>query len=229
MRRFPSFIDAAGHALLALFNPDNPFTRRYNPGTPEGDVVDRAGWVSGSCFLARRSALEELGGFDEAYFMYAEDMDLCWRAHQAGWGVGFAGTAARHPRPGREHGPPPLPHDGGPPPLGPALHRPDHHGLAPGRPAPGRRWCSGVRMAMATAPPRRHPLSRCVDTAAWLDRRRGGHRASPCSPLVLAAALSGPAPPAVHVEPEVNFALPPASAGCGGATALPGGATDRCR
>ncbi len=107
VRTFPSFTDAAGHALLALFNPENPFTLRYNPGTPEGDVVIEAGWVSGSCFLVRRSALEELGGFDEAYFMYAEDMDLCWRAHAAGWGVGFAGTAevthvqgvstARHP------------------------------------------------------------------------------------------------------------------------------------
>ncbi len=94
VRNFPSFTDAAGHALLALFNPDNPFTQRYNPGTPEGDVVTGAGWVSGSCFMARRSALEELGGFDEAYFMYNEDMDLCWRAHDAGWGVGFAGTAA---------------------------------------------------------------------------------------------------------------------------------------
>jgi N-acetylglucosaminyl-diphospho-decaprenol L-rhamnosyltransferase len=94
VRSFPSFADAAGHALLALFNPDNPFTRRYNPGPPEGDVVTEAGWISGSCFLARRVALEELGGFDEAYFMYAEDMDLCWRAHHAGWGVGFAGTAS---------------------------------------------------------------------------------------------------------------------------------------
>jgi N-acetylglucosaminyl-diphospho-decaprenol L-rhamnosyltransferase len=107
VRNFPSFADAAGHALLALFNPDNPFTLRYNPGTPAGDVLTGAGWVSGSCFLARRGALEELGGFDEAYFMYNEDMDLCWRAHDAGWGVGFAGTAevthvqgvstARHP------------------------------------------------------------------------------------------------------------------------------------
>jgi N-acetylglucosaminyl-diphospho-decaprenol L-rhamnosyltransferase len=69
--------------------------------------VTAAGWISGSCFLARRAALEELGGFDEAYFMYNEDMDLCWRAHHAGWGVGFAGAAsvthiqgvstARHP------------------------------------------------------------------------------------------------------------------------------------
>jgi N-acetylglucosaminyl-diphospho-decaprenol L-rhamnosyltransferase len=107
VRNFPSFTDAAGHALLALFNPENQFTLRYNPGTPPGEVVTGAGWVSGSCFLARRSALEELGGFDEAYFMYLEDTDLCWRAHDAGWGVGFAGTAevthvqgastARHP------------------------------------------------------------------------------------------------------------------------------------
>lgn len=94
VRVFPSFIDAAGHALLALFKPDNPFTKRYNPGAPEGDAVVAADWVSGSCFMARRAALEELGGFDEAYFMYLEDTDLCWRAHHAGWGVGFAGTAA---------------------------------------------------------------------------------------------------------------------------------------
>ena len=82
VRNFPSLTDAAGHALLALFSPENPFTRRYNPGVPEDDAVIGAGWVSGSCFLARRSALEELGGFDESYFMYNEDMDLCWRAHQ---------------------------------------------------------------------------------------------------------------------------------------------------
>jgi N-acetylglucosaminyl-diphospho-decaprenol L-rhamnosyltransferase len=107
VRRFPSHVDAAGHALFALFKPDNRFTRRYNPGSPTGDVVAEADWVSGSCFLARRQALEELGGFDEAYFMYLEDTDLCWRAHHDGWGVGFAGSAvvthvggvstARHP------------------------------------------------------------------------------------------------------------------------------------
>jgi N-acetylglucosaminyl-diphospho-decaprenol L-rhamnosyltransferase len=107
VRRFPSLLDAAGHALFAPFSPQNRFTTRYNPGTPEGEGASEAGWISGSCFMARRTALEELGGFDEAYFMYNEDMDLCWRAHRAGWGVGFSGAAgvthvhgvstARHP------------------------------------------------------------------------------------------------------------------------------------
>jgi N-acetylglucosaminyl-diphospho-decaprenol L-rhamnosyltransferase len=88
-RRFPTVSDAAGHALLDQLWADNPFTRRYRAGgwtAPEPTTTD---WVSGACFLARRSALDELGGFDEAYFMFAEDMDLCWRAHEAGWKVGF--------------------------------------------------------------------------------------------------------------------------------------------
>jgi len=93
VRRFPSMVDAAGHALLALFQPDNPFSRRYRPLDAGGDALAPADWVSGACFLVRRSAMEELGGFDESYFMFAEDMDLCWRAHRAGWGVGVQPSA----------------------------------------------------------------------------------------------------------------------------------------
>ena len=158
VRSFPSFTDAAGHALLALFNPDNPFTRRYNPGAPEGDVVTEAGWVSGSCFLARRGTLEELGGFDEAYFMYAEDMDLCWRAHARGVGGGVRRRGRRHPCPGSEHRAEPVPDDGGPPSLGPPLHVPDDERLAPGRAAAGRagaRGAHGVRHRPAGARPLR--------------------------------------------------------------------------
>jgi len=93
-RVFPGLVDSIGHAVIGLVKPDNPFTRRYkmldvDHGVPSADVD----WVSGSCFLARRSAWDQLGGFDESYFMYAEDVDLCWRAKQAGWRVAFEPTA----------------------------------------------------------------------------------------------------------------------------------------
>jgi N-acetylglucosaminyl-diphospho-decaprenol L-rhamnosyltransferase len=94
-RRFPSLVDAAGHALFGLFVPDNRFTRNYqrsdvalSSGSPQ--VVD---WLSGACFLVRRSAFEAVGGFDEAYFMYAEDADLCWRLARAGWKAMYVPTA----------------------------------------------------------------------------------------------------------------------------------------
>jgi N-acetylglucosaminyl-diphospho-decaprenol L-rhamnosyltransferase len=91
MRRFPSVLDAVGHASLGRVWPSNPFTRRYRE---QGAAADgTADWVSGSCFLVRRELFEQLGGFDERYFMFAEDMDLCWRAHRSGADVGTAPDA----------------------------------------------------------------------------------------------------------------------------------------
>jgi GT2 family glycosyltransferase/glycosyltransferase involved in cell wall biosynthesis len=50
-------------------------------------------WVSGACMLVRRSAFDEIGGFDEAYWMYWEDADLCRRLADRGWEVHFEPAA----------------------------------------------------------------------------------------------------------------------------------------
>jgi N-acetylglucosaminyl-diphospho-decaprenol L-rhamnosyltransferase len=57
------------------------------PTTGSPGVI--ANWVSGAAVWLRRSALDEIGGWDERYFMYVEDVDLCWRLRSAGWRVAY--------------------------------------------------------------------------------------------------------------------------------------------
>jgi N-acetylglucosaminyl-diphospho-decaprenol L-rhamnosyltransferase len=61
------------------------------------DHARSVGWAVGAAMLMRREALDELGGFDERFFMYAEDLEWCWRAQRHGWEVQFEPAAlVRH-------------------------------------------------------------------------------------------------------------------------------------
>jgi GT2 family glycosyltransferase len=51
---------------------------------PAGPAPAEVGYVSGCALMLRRSVLTQIGGFDEDYFMYAEEKDLCRRIHDAG-------------------------------------------------------------------------------------------------------------------------------------------------
>jgi N-acetylglucosaminyl-diphospho-decaprenol L-rhamnosyltransferase len=70
---------------------------------PEADYkrVAYPEWLSGACMLGRRAALEPIGGFDEGFFLYCEDMDLCARLHAAGHEIRYEPGVAVHHEGGR--------------------------------------------------------------------------------------------------------------------------------
>jgi N-acetylglucosaminyl-diphospho-decaprenol L-rhamnosyltransferase len=72
--------------------------RKYpSPGVDESRPVP---WVTGCCMLIRKDCLDELGGFDDEFFLYYEDVDFCRRAWAAGWSVWYqAFPSVVHHRP----------------------------------------------------------------------------------------------------------------------------------
>lgn len=84
-RNLPSLRTGIGHAVLGRIWHGNPWSSRYRAEHAYGDDPRDAGWLSGACVLTRRTAFDGIGGFDERFFMYFEDVDLGARLGKAGW------------------------------------------------------------------------------------------------------------------------------------------------
>lgn len=78
---FPTLAATLARLLL-------PRSRRKYLAT-RSDARSEVPWVTGCCLLLRRECLKELGGLDEEFFLYYEDVDLCLRARQRGWSVWY--------------------------------------------------------------------------------------------------------------------------------------------
>lgn len=93
LRRFPEIRSIFGQALFAhRFFPDADWADEVirEPGRYEQEGP--CDWASGACLLVRRDLLEQTGGFDEGFFMYCEDVDLCRRLWDIGRPVVYTPT-----------------------------------------------------------------------------------------------------------------------------------------
>jgi len=81
------------NTFLGRLFPNNPFVRRYLLTDFGYDEVREVDWVSGAAMLVRRDLIERIGGLDERFWAYCEDVDLCWRAWQVGYKVLFCPNA----------------------------------------------------------------------------------------------------------------------------------------
>lgn len=87
IRRFPSPARALGEALM--LTRLSAFTKLQEDETREElyETEQTCDWLSGSFLLARREAVEQVGGLDERFFLFSEETDWCLRVHQAGWEI----------------------------------------------------------------------------------------------------------------------------------------------
>ncbi len=89
-RRFPTLATALLESTpLAWHWPPerNRWARRYHLADRPGDVEQEVDWLVGAALLTRRAVLDKVGGFDEGYFMYSEELDWQKRVKDAGWKI----------------------------------------------------------------------------------------------------------------------------------------------
>jgi GT2 family glycosyltransferase len=102
-RAFPTPLSSLGHFTGLARRPRAPAGLRAYAQQP--DAAGPVDAVNGAFMLIRREALEQAGDFDEGYWMYMEDLDLCWRFREAGWLTWYEPTVSAFHLKGGSAGP----------------------------------------------------------------------------------------------------------------------------
>jgi GT2 family glycosyltransferase len=93
-RRFPTVLGTLVRRtpIRLVFDPYKLQRRHYNLDDRPTRPVE-ADWMLGGFLMLRRAMLDELDGFDEGFFLYGEDIDLCYRAWRSGWSCWYVPAA----------------------------------------------------------------------------------------------------------------------------------------
>lgn len=92
-RRFPTLAVGLFESTWLQALAPTALLDRYYVREQADDATCEVDWVQGSALMARREVYEQIGGLDEGYVMYSEEMDWCKRAKLAGWRVAYLGSA----------------------------------------------------------------------------------------------------------------------------------------
>ncbi len=89
-RRFPQRLTPVFEStVFQQWCPANPWSRRYHLEDRAEPSVQDVDWLVGACLMVRSEAIERVGGFDESFWMYCEEIEWCWRFKRHGWRVSY--------------------------------------------------------------------------------------------------------------------------------------------
>lgn len=86
-RRFPTVLTAFFESTWLEARAPSGLIERYRVQDVADDEIVDVDWVMGAALMVRRAVVEQVGGMDEDYFMYSEELDWCRRIKDAGWRV----------------------------------------------------------------------------------------------------------------------------------------------